>query len=471
MLNEKAKHEVNPVTSGDEPHLEDEELVPEETGTGTWREALVAAFQKVRRQQKPAESRHELGRDKTKSLLLVAGVCAGVLPLFFGIFSHPKKRNPLPGEITHIQPDLGRRVTPGQENNDPTKVVTPMLSADVRSTNPGSDGQLTPEDIDRTSRTVVAQTTPASTPSKAASPQDYSLNKVDFSDPTGGLSTTTSNIAVTARSDFSADLKKPSLVFVRSTQAKLTMKPNVPEEAEEQLPLAVGARLVARLQTPVSSAVPTPVVAVIEYNYELSGQIVLPAGAKVIGRLTQANPSGYVAIQFNRIEMPDGKSEKIDASAMSLNFGPLKGNVSGKKTGTKFLVRSLTGLGTIASYTVGSQGTSSGELISPNTLMRERLADNIATAGQEELNGLAFNQNPVVTLPGNTRFYIVVQKSSSDVIATTPNSHDVGIRTAGTPDSVPTLEELRQLIQLRNEINDLYIQAKTTATTEPQPQQ
>ena len=51
MLNEKAKHEVNPVASGDEPHLEDEELVPEETGTGTWREALVAAFQKVRRQQ------------------------------------------------------------------------------------------------------------------------------------------------------------------------------------------------------------------------------------------------------------------------------------------------------------------------------------------------------------------------------------------------------------------------------------
>ena len=66
---------------------------------------------------------------------------------------------------------------------------------------------------------------------------------------------------------------------------------------------------------------------------------------------------GYVAIQFSQVEMPDGTVEKVDASAMSLNFGPLKGDVSGKKTGTKFLVRSLTGMGTIASYVVGPQGS------------------------------------------------------------------------------------------------------------------
>jgi aspartate aminotransferase len=32
--------------------------------------------------------------------------------------------------------------------------------------------------------------------------------------------------------------------------------------------------------------------------------------------------------------------------------------------------------------------------------MRERLANNVATAGQEQLNSLAFNQNLVVTVPG-----------------------------------------------------------------------
>jgi hypothetical protein len=105
----------------------------------------------------------------------------------------------------------------------------------------------------------------------------------------------------------------------------------------------------------------------------------MPAGAKVLGRLAQVSPSGDVAIQFSRVEMPDGASEKLDALAMDLNFKPLKGYVSGKKTGTKFLVRSLTGLGTVASYLVGPQASSSAGLISTNVLMRERLADNVAS--------------------------------------------------------------------------------------------
>ena len=168
------------------------------------------------------------------------------------------------------------------------------------------------------------------------------------------------------------------------------------------------------------------------------------------------------------MEMPDGTTEKIDASAMSLNFGPLKGDVSGKKTGTKFLVRSLTGMGTIASYLVGPQASASEGMISPNTLMRERLADNVAAAGQEELNGLAFNQNLVVTLPGNTRFYIVVQKPSSDHTGATPGTRNSGTSTAGFTGGVPTLEELRQLMQLRSEINELYTQASSQAAIQPQ---
>src|SRR5208283_964836 len=102
-------------------------------------------------------------------------------------------------------------------------------------------------------------------------------------------------------SDSVSDLKKPSLVFVRSAEMKPTLKPNSPEDTEETLALAAGTRLVARLQTPVSSAVAAPVVAVVEYNYERNGQIVLAAGSKVFGRLTQVNPSGYVGIQFSRV--------------------------------------------------------------------------------------------------------------------------------------------------------------------------
>ena len=236
-----------------------------------------------------------------------------------------------------------------------------MLSADVRSTDPALAGQLTPEDIDRTSRTGMAPRPTAARSNRQASPaQDYALSKVDFSDPSVGQGTTTPTPPSPSASDSTADLKKPSLVFVRSTEIKPTLRPNSPEDTEETLALAAGTRLVARLQTPVSSAVAAPVVAVVEYNYERNGQIVLAAGAKVFGRLAQVNPSGYVGIQFSQVEMPDGTTEKIDASAMSLNFGPLKGDVSGKKTGTKFLVRTLTGMGTMASYLVGPQGSSSG---------------------------------------------------------------------------------------------------------------
>jgi hypothetical protein len=158
------------------------------------------------------------------------------------------------------------------------------------------------------------------------------------------------------------------------------------------------------------------------------------------------------------VEMRDGTSEKLDASAMDLNFKPLKGYVSGKKTGTKFLVRSLTGLGTVVSYLVGPKASNSAGLISTNVLMRERLADNVASAGQEELNGLAFNQNLVVTVPGNTRFYIVLQKPTSDHANPRPETGNSSLKNTSANGAVPTLEELRQLIQLRREINDLYSQ-------------
>jgi hypothetical protein len=143
---------------------------------------------------------------------------------------------------------------------------------------------------------------------------------------------------------------------------------------------------------------------------------------------------------------------------MDLNFKPLRGYVQGKKTGTKFLVRSLTGLGTVASYLVGPQASSSAGLISTNTLLRERLADNVALAGQEELNGLAFNEHRVVIVPGNTRFYIVLQRPTSEEVNPNSVARNSGLSNSSANGGVPTLDELRQLMQLRREINDLYKQ-------------
>jgi len=478
MADDKAKDGVDlaPATAASEVT---EEPAQEEVRKGRWGEAFRVAFERTRRQQKPKAGRQELGRDKSKAFVLLMGTGVALLLLFFGIFSSPRKHTPLPGQNPHGQASLGRKSTPGQQSSDPAKTVTPMLSADVGNPDPGLAGRVTPEDVGRTSRTGGTASAAMMKPPAASvnSLPDFALGRVDFSDPLAAQGRTVPSPPPTLPSelesgkDQSADLKKPSLVFVRSIEATPAIKPSLREDGEGTLALPAGTRLVARLQAPASSAVAAPVVSVVEYNYERDGQVVLPAGAKVFGRLAQVNPSGYMDIQFNRVEMPDGTSEKIEASAMDLSFGPLKGHVSGKRTGAKFLVHSLTGLGTVASYLVGPQASSSAGLISADTLLRERLADNVAAAGQEELNNLAFNQNLVVTLPGNTRFYIVVQKPTSDRGSAKSGNRTASMAAPGFEGGVPTLEELRQLIQLRREINELYVQGHSQSVPQPRPQQ
>jgi hypothetical protein len=240
------------------------------------------------------------------------------------------------------------------------------------------------------------------------------------------------------------------------------------EESPAVLELPAGTKLVARLQSVVSNAVKAPVVAAIEYNYEKDGQIVVPAGAKALGGLQQADRSGYVAIRFDTIQMPDGSTEKIDATAMSLTYGPLKGNVSGKNTGKRFLARTFTGLGTVATYLVGAGGTNgfNGPL-SESALLRDRIATNIGTAGDQELSGLTFNQNIVVTVPGNTRFYIVIEKGTTvrDGEARLASMQQVNNR------ALPTSEELRQLMQLRQELSEMVQQSSTQSPPQQAPQQ
>jgi hypothetical protein len=72
----------------------------------------------------------------------------------------------------------------------------------------------------------------------------------------------------------------------------------------------------------------------------------------------------------------------------------LKGQVSGKRTGTKFLVRTFTGLGMGAAYLVENGGSSGlyGPL-SKSVLLRERAANNVGIAGDQGLSEPALNQS------------------------------------------------------------------------------
>jgi hypothetical protein len=181
-----------------------------EAARGGWRDTFRMALERARKEHKPRESRKELGRDRTKAFLVLVGGAVVLLLLFFGLFSRANKPTHLPGENHHGQPSLGQKLTHGQDTTDPNKAVIPMLSADVHGSDPSIQGQVTPEDVDRTSRTGhLAKPSPAIR--TGSEPQDYALSRVDFSDPLVGKSTTTSAAppAVPSRITDEADLKKP----------------------------------------------------------------------------------------------------------------------------------------------------------------------------------------------------------------------------------------------------------------------
>ena len=99
--------------------------------------------------------------------------------------------------------------------------------------------------------------------------------------------------------------------------------------------------------------------------------------------------------------------------------------------------------------------------LSNNVLLREQVANNVAIAGEQQLNDLAYHQNIVVTVPGNTRFYIVLAKTTGSGVGT----ERAGSAPAGNPGGAsgfarppPSVQELRELMELRRELTQMYQQ-------------
>jgi hypothetical protein len=244
-------------------------------------------------------------------------------------------------------------------------------------------------------------------------------------------------------------MEKSSLIYVRSASANSASaqarEGNNPSP-ELGLGLATGTRLRARLESAASTAVRTPVLAVIEYNYERDGEIIVPAGAKAVGHIRSGDRSGYVDIQFDSLLMPDGAVVPIEAAATDLDLRPLKGKVEGKNTGKNVLVRSLSGIGQAGAMLVG-QG-SLNQPLNESDLIRERVGSNIGEAGDEEVSRLAVTQHIVVTISADTPLYVVLEQ--------TPKPNQASLHPSAR--SVPTsnsanVEQLRQLLQLQQELN------------------
>jgi len=244
-------------------------------------------------------------------------------------------------------------------------------------------------------------------------------------------------------------MEKSSLIYVRNVSANSASAQarEINDPAPELgLGLATGTRLRARLESAASTAVRTPVLAVIEYNYERDGEIIVPAGAKAVGHIRNGDRSGYVDIQFDSLLMPDGAVVPLEAAATDLDLRPLKGKVEGKNTGKNVLVRSLSGIGQAGAMLVG-QG-SLNQPLSQSDLMRERVSNNVGEAGDEEVSRLSITQHIVVTISADTPIYVVLEQTPK----TNRASLQPSARSAPTSNSA-NVEQLRQLLQLQQELN------------------
>jgi hypothetical protein len=354
------------------------------------------------------------GVGKSKLLILGGGLAVAVLFFVFTALVGKSPKKP-----TNTKPPAQQTK---QDATKPAKgSVTPVMET-VRTPAPdNSGGQLGPNDIRRTRAAngqVLNKTNPSSSdsqasvkPAKASSlggVPSFAETQQKWEEPTpyGDPPPATS-----ARSQASQQntLKEPSLIFVRrEAQAPLTaLRSNVGSEGVPVLEMAPGSRIQAKLQTQISSAVQAPVVAIVEYTYAIRDRVIVPAGARVYGQLQQADPSGLVSVKFDEIELLDGMREKIDAIGTGLDLGPIKGDVSGKNTGKNFLVRAAAGTGSVLAAIAGNNTNAA---FSESDMLRERLAQNIGTAGDSEVMNLNAKTRVVVSVPADTKIYIVFTK-------------------------------------------------------------
>lgn len=249
--------------------------------------------------------------------------------------------------------------------------------------------------------------------------------------------------------------EKSSLVFVRSATLRSSSemdKGPALAAMDFGLHLPIGTRLRARLESAATSAVRAPLLAVIEYNYQRDGEIIVPAGTKAVGHLQDADRSGYVRMQFDALLTPDGATLPIQAVATDLQMKPIRGKVEGKHTGKNVLLRSLSGIGQAGAMLVGRG--SLDQPLSESDLLRERVSNNVGEASDEQISRLNITQNLVITIPADTPIYVVVEQGPKANPSESPFSPE---RQQG---SNPSAAELRQLLQLQRELNQTNALAK-----------
>jgi type IV secretory pathway VirB10-like protein len=212
---------------------------------------------------------------------------------------------------------------------------------------------------------------------------------------------------------------KPSMVFVAHLANSASAGNSQIRSTVSNFGLQSGYHVAARLESMASTALQAPVTAVIEYNYERDGRVLIPAGSRAVGKISQADASGIMNIAFDSIELPGGENVLISAIGATTSLQALKGQVTGKNTGRSFAVRALAGLGQAGAMLVG-QSNVNGSL-SESDLIRQRAAENIGSGADSQVMSMMLTQHIVVSVPAGTEIYIIFTKPQKAIQATQTN--------------------------------------------------
>lgn len=365
------------------------------------------------------------GKDQTKKILI--GIVAGfvLFVALFGLISTKgKSKAKSPSEAG--KPSLGRVVAPSAPGQIiPSDNTAAPLVAQTKT------GALDAHDIEKTRVAALSSRNPTSAPVNASSqlpvkgtsakalgqikqfqPPDTDPQHLQNwgPDPYKGQSHGDGALSQSGQAvrQEQEEYVKASMVFVAhqgNTQDKTSslLSPSV-----DNFGLASGYHVGVRLESMASTALNAPVTAVVEYSYQRDGKVLIPAGARAIGKISQADASGIMNLTFTSLEMPTGENVPISAIGASTSLQAIKGQVTGKNVGRSLAVRSLAGLGEAGAMLVGQGGVNSA--VSESDLIRQRAAENIGNGADQQVMSLMTTQHIVVSVPAGTEIYLIFTK-------------------------------------------------------------
>lgn len=239
---------------------------------------------------------------QNKIVLIAGGAVAIALLLFIFSAGPGGKHTVIKGKLDTLKQPAQKK--PVSDDSDEQKSLFPIIESTPPrpSTGISNEGQIGEQDLEHMARRPpqprIKNYPQPSVPSVPSVPQAGSLGAIPPFDqgaawqapPYQQANSGTEPVNIAPKQERAL---QPSLVFVQKISPAMPKDADKPLLADDPtLGLPTGTRLRARLESASSTAVSTPVVATIEYNYENNGDIVVPSGTKVFGRIEQADRSG-----------------------------------------------------------------------------------------------------------------------------------------------------------------------------------